>query len=387
MGKYTAVVLAGGIGSRLRPLTTLKPKPLIPVVNKPMLHYAIDLLRYNDINDIIVVVKYLGDQIRDYIESIDWGNIKIQIPYVDSLDTADALRKVSSYIESENIIISMADIITNINLRENLKFFEKKDAFATISMTSTNQPQQFGVILIDKNQKIYLFLEKPGYQELVVSSIMDTHKGSVFLYTNLINTGLYIFKREILDILKNVNLMDFGKNVFPYLLEQEFKLFGYIEKYYWMDAGNSETYKWTNWDVMRKWAWPITPPGKEIREKVWVGENCELDDSVVFEDNLITIGNEVVINENVKFKRRIVIGDNTIIGSDSTFIDTIVWDNVKIGKNCNFNDSIICNNVVIGDNINIYNCIIGANSEIENDFKLDPYKIIEPNSKLYKKIE
>ncbi|MHA1250457.1 MAG: sugar phosphate nucleotidyltransferase [Candidatus Helarchaeota archaeon] len=382
MKKYTAVVLAGGVGSRLRPLTSLRPKPLIPVVNKPMIHYAIDLLRYNGIDDIIIVVKYLGDQIKEYVNSKDWGNVRIQIPEVDPLDTADAVRKVADYVEGENIIVSMADIITNINLKDNIRFFEEKNAFATISMTATDQPQQFGVILLDKDQKIYLFLEKPGYQELVISSIMDAHKGSVFLYTNLINTGLYIFKREILDILKSVNLMDFGKNVFPYLLENEYELFGYIEKYYWMDAGNPTTYKWTNWDVMRKWAWPILPPGYEIRENIWVGDNCKIEDGVIFENNLITIGNNVIIKSGVKFKERVVIGNNTVIESNSSFMDTIIWENVRIGKNCNLNDCIICNNVSIGNNVNLKECIIGANSEIKDDYKTENQKIIQPNSKI-----
>ncbi|TFF86614.1 MAG: NDP-sugar synthase [Promethearchaeota archaeon] len=383
MGKYTAVVLAGGIGSRLRPLTSLKPKPLIPVVNKPMLQYAIDLLRYNDIDDIIIVVRYLGDQIREYIETKQWDNITIQIPEVDPLDTADALKRVSDYIEGENIIVSMADIITNINLKENIKFFEDKDAFSTISMIETDQPQQFGVILLDIDQKIYLFLEKPGYKELLISSIMDSHRSSVYLHTNLINTGLYLFKREILEILDSVDLMDFGKDVFPYLLEREYNLYGYIEKYYWMDAGNPTTYKWTNWDVMRKWAWPILPPGYEIKNGIWVGENCKIDKNVLFKKNLITIGNNVNIEENVDIMERVIIGDNTHIGSNSRFLDTIVWDNVQIGKNCDFNDSIICDNVIIGDNVNIYNCIIGANSEIGDNYKIDPWKKIEPNSKLF----
>jgi len=382
MGKYTAVVLAGGVGSRLRPLTALKPKPLIPIVNKPMIHYAIDLLRYNGIDDIIIVVKYLGDQIIEYVNSQNWGNVHIQIPDVEPLDTADAVRKVSDYINGDKIIVSMADIITNINLKENIKFFEEKNAFATISMTSVDQPQQFGVILLDNNQKIYLFIEKPGYQELVISSIMDSHKGSVFLYTNLINTGLYIFQREILELLKKVNLMDFGKNVFPYLLEREYDLYGYIEKYYWMDAGNPTTYKWTNWDIMRKWAWPILPPGSEIRENIWIGDNCEMGKNVIFEKNLITIGNNIKIKDNVIFKERVVIGDNTIIEAGSTFIDTILWNNVKIGENCNFNDCIICDNVHVGNNVNGNNIIIGANSEIPDNYDFNLKNIIEPNTKI-----
>ncbi|MBD3228466.1 MAG: NTP transferase domain-containing protein [Candidatus Lokiarchaeota archaeon] len=384
MGKYTAVVLAGGIGSRLRPLTSLKPKPMIPVVNKPMIHYAIDLLRYNGINDIIVVVKYLGDKIRNYIEARDWNNINIQIPEVNSLDTADALRKVSDYIEGDNIIVSMADIITNINLKDNIEFFEEKNAFSTISMISTDKPQQFGVILLDNEQKIYLFLEKPGYKELVISSIMESHKGSIYLYTNLINTGLYIFKRKILDILNSVELMDFGNDVFPYLLERDvYDLYGYIEKYYWMDAGKPTTYKWTNWDIMRKWAWPILPAGEEIRNNIWIGKNCKIPNENILKKRLITIGNNVSIQEDVEIIEQVVIGDNTEIGSGSTFQNSILWDNIKIGKNCKFNDSIICNNVTIGDNVDIFNSIIGANTEIGDNYKLEPWKIIEPNSKLY----
>ena len=170
---WCGVILAGGKGTRLMPLTWNMPKPMIKIANKPMVHYAIDLLRYAGIKKIIIVVRHLGEQIIDYIEKIDWGiewGLEIRIPNVDSLDTADALRKVSDLIDCENIIISMADIITNINMKEFMDFSMKKNAFGSISLLSSDQPKQFGVIVLNGNHRIRGFLEKPRPDELYLSS-------------------------------------------------------------------------------------------------------------------------------------------------------------------------------------------------------------------------
>ncbi len=275
MVDWTGVILAGGAGTRLKPITEDRPKPLVPVVSKPMIVYAIDLLRYAGVKNVVIVVRHMGNQIRDFLKTQDLG-VKIEVPNVDPLDTADALRKVSEYVKTEYIVVSMADIITNIHMREYLDFKLSKKGIGAISMVSTDDPKRFGVIIMNKENKIHSFLEKPGSVELYLSSMISTQ--DFHLHQNLINTGIYAFHREILDILNRTTLMDFGKDVFPYLLANDYALHGYIAKYYWQDAGSPEFYKYTNWDLLRKWAWPIVPPGDEVREYVWRGKNCTIPD-------------------------------------------------------------------------------------------------------------
>ncbi|MHA1300785.1 MAG: sugar phosphate nucleotidyltransferase [Candidatus Helarchaeota archaeon] len=381
MENFCGVILAGGKGTRLMPLTSNIPKPMISITNKPMIHYAIDLLRYAGIRKIIIVVRHLGEKIIEYIENIDWGidwGMEIRIPNVDSLDTADALRKVSNLIDCEHIIISMADIITNINVKEFIDFSLKKDAFSTISLLSSDQPKQFGVIVLDSEHKIHGFLEKPGYGELYISSLV-TKDSSLHQHTNLINTGLYYFKTEILDILNEINLMDFGKNVFPYLLENNYPIYGYLAKYYWLDAGNPMTYKYTNWDLLRKWAWPVVPVGQETEAYKWF-ENVE---TIKFEKD-IRIDPHVAIGEKTKIGRSAVIetlssiGRNVDIGENTHIRKSIIWDNVKIGKDCLIKNSIICDNVEIEDNVTIIeNCIVSSRCKVKEKTKLEN-RVINP---------
>ena len=351
---WCGVILAGGKGTRLHPLTANLPKPMITVVNKPMVHYAIDLLRHAGINKIIIVVRHLGDKIKSYVENINW-QVDVQVPNVDSLDTADALKKVSQYISSnENIIVSMADIVTNINIKDFMEFSLKKNAFSTISMLSSDMPKQFGVVVLDQESKIHSFLEKPGVHELYVSTLA-TKSTSVHLHTNLINTGIYFFKNQILDILtENISLMDFGKHVFPFLLENNYDLFGYIANYYWMDAGNPKYYLYTNWDLLRKWAYPIVPIGEEIQEYKWIEEKdtCKIHSTSIIDPH-VAIGKNTQLKEEVVIENLCSIGKNVTIGNRSRIRESVIWDDVNIGSDCLIKNSVICNDVLIEDEVTI----------------------------------
>lgn len=385
MEDWCGVILAGGKGTRLMPLTWDIPKPMITIVNKPMIHYAVDLLRYAGIKKIIVVVRHLGEKIKEYLNKINWNldwKVEVLVPYVDSLDTADALRKVSHLINSNNIIVSMADIITNINMKEFMEYSIKKNSFSTISLLSSDMPRQFGVIVLDNQFKIHGFLEKPGPQELYLSSLVAkdtiTHQ-----YTNLINTGIYYFKKEILDILKQVKLMDFGKNVFPYLLENHYPIYGYIAKYYWLDAGDPRTYQYTNWDLLRKWAYPIVPVGQETEPFKWFekiqtiqfGEKIHIDPHVV-------IGEGTKIRKNSVIETLTTIGRNVDIGERTHIRQSVIWDNVKIGNDCLIKESIICNNVEIGNEVTIIqSSIVSKNCKVKDKTQLKG-EVLNPNQEI-----
>ncbi|NVM30524.1 MAG: NDP-sugar synthase [Candidatus Helarchaeota archaeon] len=379
MVEWTAVILAGGIGSRLRPITADRPKPLVPVVGKPMIVYTIDLLRYADVQNIIVVVKHMGDQIRDFLAQQDFG-VNIKIPHVDPLDTADAVRKVNDLIKTDHIVVTMADIITNIHLREFLDFNLEKGGIGTISLVHTDDPKQFGVIVLDQESKIHSFLEKPESVELYLSSMITTQ--NVHLHRNIINTGIYAFTRELLDILNRANLLDFGKDVFPYLLENEYNLYGYVGRYYWQDAGNPEFYKYTNWDLLRKWAWPIVPPGTEVREFVWIGDNSRVPNMNDIHQH-VAIGNNTHLADNVRIETLTSLGNDVRVGQNTVIKESVIWDNVQIGENCRIMSSIICENVEIGDEVVIEpNVVIASNSKVKSGMKIAAESQFDPHSEI-----
>ncbi len=371
MREWSAIILAGGKGKRLMPLTSLVPKPLVKVTNKPMVDYSIAHLIYADIKHIILALAWQGELIKEHIEQT-WtsdrlGDVELECWVQESRGTADAYRLLIDEIDSDKIVVSMADIVTNLPMRDFMNFHSEKGGIATISMkTSESHTSQYGVVLLDKNRKIYLFLEKPAPMELYLSSMAQ--RTDLFLHTNIINTGIYCFKKDIANILHETNVMDFGGEVFPYLLENNYELYGYVKNYYWLDCGNAQTYKWANWDLLRKYAWPITPNGEEY-DHVFVmgiinsGQNVTIEKPTCF-------GESVELYNRVKIKELTSIGHQVKIGEDSVIEKSVIWDNVNIGAGCKIIESIICDNCEIGNNVVLFNTIVAPNCKISDDKEL-----------------
>ncbi|MFX1312579.1 MAG: sugar phosphate nucleotidyltransferase [Promethearchaeota archaeon] len=369
--KWSAIILAGGKGKRLMPLTSLIPKPLVKVTNVPMVDYAIAHLVYADIKHIILALAHGGGKLKEYIEKT-WtpdklADIELEWIIQDSKGTADAYRLLTDHVDSENVVVSMADIVTNLPMKDFMNFHSEKEGLATISMkTVDSHISEYGVVLLDKNRKIYLFLEKPAPMELYVSSMAQ--RADLFLHTNIINTGIYCFKKSIDNILHETGLMDFGSELFPYLLENNYDLYGFVKNYYWMDAGNSTTYLWANWDLLRKYAWPILPDGVEydgifVKGIINSGQNIVIERPTCF-------GEFVNLENRVKIGELTSIGQSVSIGEDTKIEKSVLWDNIKVGAGCIITESIICNNCEIGDNVVLERAIIAPNCKIQSDSQI-----------------
>ena len=368
---WSAIILAGGKGSRLMPLTAQIPKPLVKVTNKPMVDYSIAHLIYADIKHIILALAYMGDELKEHIEKI-WtkdklGDVELECAIQESRGTADAYRLLMDQIDSEKIVVSMADIVTNLPMTNFMDFHSMKGGIATISMkTVESHTTQYGVVLLDKDRKIYLFLEKPMPVELYLSSMAQ--RTDLFLHTNIINTGIYCFNKDIANVIHETGLMDFGSEIFPYLLENEYNLYGYVKDYYWLDCGNPQTYMWANWDLLRKYGWPITPNGQEY-DGVFVmgiidsGQEIKIEKPTCF-------GQNVRLENFVKIKELTSIGNNVSIGEDTVIEKSVVWDNVNIGRGCYITESIICNDCKLGDNVVLDKAIIAPFCKISENSQI-----------------
>jgi NDP-sugar pyrophosphorylase family protein len=368
---WSGIILAGGKGTRLMPLTANIPKPLVSVTNKPMVDYSIAHLIYADIKHIILALAYMGDKIQEHVKST-WtkdklGDVELECVIQNSLGTADAYRLLTDHIDSEQIVVSMADIVTNLPMREFMEFHTAKGGIGTISMKMVeSHTSQYGVVLLDNNRKIYLFLEKPMPAELYLSSMAQ--RSDLFLHTNVINTGIYCFKKEIGKMLNETGLMDFGSQVFPYLLENNYNLYGFVKDYYWLDCGNAETYLWANWDLLRKYTWPITPNGQEY-DGVFVMGIIDSGQNIVIEKPTC-FGEHVRLNNGVKIKNLTSIGNHVAIGEDTVIEKSVIWENTKIGAGCYLNETIICNNCEIGNSVSLERCVIAPNCKINDNTKL-----------------
>jgi NDP-sugar pyrophosphorylase family protein len=369
--EWSAIIPAGGTGSRLRPLTSEIPKPLVPVANMPLIDYAVSHLIYAGIKHIIITLAHKGEKIKRHLEET-WtpeklAGAKIESHIIDSKGNADAFRMLQDHIKTEKVLVSMSDVVTNLPLKKFMKFHSEKGGIATMSMkTVESNISQYGVALLDKDRKIHLFLEKPAPMELYVSSI--ARKADLFLHTNIINTGIYAFDRRIANILTETEFIDFGGEVFPYLLETGKDLYGFIENYYWMDCGKPQTYRWANWDVLRKYAWPITPKGKEYDETFVVGV-INSGDNVIIESPSC-FGEYVQLFDDVKVKALTSIGNHVNIHEKSIIEKSILWNYVEVGEGCKIENSIICNDVEIGNGCEIKDSIVAPHCNVSDNSKI-----------------
>lgn len=371
---YTAVVLVGGVGSRLRPLTLTRPKPLIPFAGKPLVEHIIAWLRNHGYTRFILTAKYLGEMIKKYYEGVN----DVLVRVVNSKDTADAVRLVSDLIGSEDILISMGDVVCNADFKSFMEFHKSHGGTASIALKEVDNPLHYGVVIVDEDNRIKHFVEKPASIELYVLSLAFS-RGIKFGKINLVNTGFYIVSPRVIDIIRKYpSLMDWGKHVFPYLIEQGYKVYGWIMgRYaYWEDLGRISNYVKALHDLLDGKIKGYKPAGREVSKGIYVGENAEI---------LGTINPPVYIGDNVFIDKDAVVGPyvsiekGTRIEGKTRISYSIIWEKTIVMKS-SIIGSILMDNVVVNEESKITSSIIGSNNVISSNIRLSE-EIINPVAK------
>jgi len=362
--------MAGGKGTRLRPLTSNIPKPLVPIVNTPMIVHTINLLKKHNFDEIYITISYLGKRIAEYLG--DGSRFGVSIKYFFEerpLGTAGGVKQIDNL--DETFLVMSSDVLTDINLSKFLKFHRKSGGIGSIALTKEDIPVAYGIVVTDdKNGAIKKFLEKPGWAEV---------------FSDKINAGIYLMEPEIFKYIDEGIEYDFSHQLFPELLINNEGLYGYIFNEYWIDIGDPEKYIKANHDILKK-KLKIEIPGKEIKTGVWVGEDSEImDDTNIWPP--VIIGNNSRIANDCFINRSSIIGDNVYIGKNNQIKRAIIWDGVSIGESCKLSNCVIANRVEVGRFTNILNyavigddCVIGASSTINEGVKIWPEKMIEFNS-------
>ncbi|MEP7145988.1 MAG: sugar phosphate nucleotidyltransferase [bacterium] len=350
-----AVIMAGGFGTRLRPLTNNIPKPMVPIVNKPILEHIINLLKAHSIEDFVILLFYMPDVIKEYFG--DGGKFGVNIKYIvpeEDYGTAGAVKLSEQYIQDKFIVIS-GDVLTDFDLTSIEEFHDDKKTIATLSLYSSKNPLQFGIVLTNTQDRIVRFLEKPSSSEV---------------FSDTINTGIYIFNKEIFNFIPQGESFDFSKDLFPLLLKHDIPIYGFKTKGYWRDVGNLEEYIDANMDTLKgklRYIQDSDNKGNCISPK------AKIDKSAIIENSIL--GDNVVVENDVVIKNS-VLWDNVKVEAESRLLFDVIGRNCFIGKGTRINDY-----VFIGDN-----CSIGRNVFISSSIKIWDNKHIENNDKITRSV-
>ena len=365
-----AVVMAGGQGSRLRPLTSGRPKPMVPVVNKPVMAHILELLKRHGITEVVATVQYRANVIQDYFG--DGRQMGLNITYAAEevpLGTAGSVRNAREHLDEPFIVVS-SDALTDFDLGKIIAFHEEKGALATLALYRVPSPLEYGVIITDSDGRIIRFLEKPSWGEVI---------------SDQVNTGIYVLQPEVLDLIPEGEPYDWSQQVFPQLLERGAPLFGCVAEGYWCDIGNHQEYMRACSDLLQGRV-HLGELGQHIGGRIWTGEGVEIaPDAQLY--GPIYLGDEVQIKGGVIIHGPTVVRDYTIVDNRARLERSIVWRNCYIGEAAEIEGAIIgrqCSikaktaifeGVVIGDN-----CVVGEQAIIHPNVKIWPGKEVEPGA-------
>ncbi len=365
-----AVIMAGGEGTRLRPLTSNQPKPLMPLANRPMMEHIVRLLKAHGFEDIVVTLAFLPQTIRTYFgDGAEFGVRMVYATEETPLGTAGSVRNARAQLDEPFLVIS-GDVLTDIDLSELVAVHERKGSLATLALKSMENPLEFGIVITREDGSIERFLEKPTW-------------GQVF--SDTVNTGIYVCDPAVFDYIPEGEQVDFSGDVFPGLLADGKPIFGHIAEGYWEDVGTLEAYLKAHRDVLDGKV-ALDVPGFRIAEGIWLGEGAEVDPAAKVMGPAI-IGDYCRVEAGAQLREYSVLGTNVMVRPDAFIERSVVHDNAYISQGVRLRGSVIgrstdlrdharCEEgVVVGDN-----CFVGDHAVINPGVKVYPFKTVEPGA-------
>jgi mannose-1-phosphate guanylyltransferase / phosphomannomutase len=367
-----AVIMAGGQGTRLRPLTSDQPKPMIPIVNAPCMEHIVGLLGRHGFTDIAVTLQFLPDEIRDYFgDGSEWGvNIGYSVEDAPA-GTAGSVKVAEQQLglEGERLLIISGDALTDADLSRLVEFHEEKGSEATMVLKSVENPLDFGIVITEEDGSISRFLEKPAW-------------GQVF--SDTVNTGIYLLEPSVMGEIPDPEdgEYDFSKELFPKLLDEGRSLYGYVTEDYWEDIGTLEQFASAQRDVLDGKVAGVRPPGTRLRENIYVGRRAQVDDAELV--GPVVIGENVRVDEGARISPYSVIADNVVISSGATLERSVVAEGTYIGEGAELIDTLVGRNSYVqararllersalGDDV-----IVGEGATVAPEVKIYPHKTIE----------
>lgn len=368
------VLLAGGEGSRLRPLTINRPKPMVPLVNRPVMGHLIELLRRHHLTDIVTTLQYRPQDVEHYFG--DGSGFGVTMSYSieqHPLGTAGSVKAADKFIDrTEPFLVVSGDALTDFNLTEIVEFHKRVGAALTITLYRVPNPLDYGVIMVNGEGRVERFLEKPSWGEI----ISDT-----------VNTGIYVISPEVLDEIDPDNSFDFSKDLFPVLLQKGAPLYGYVANGYWTDVGNIEEYQRACSDILTGRV-DVGEIGQDAGDGVYREEDVQVADDAhlvgpIYLGTGARVKGGVVINGPAAIHPFAIVDERAHVDRSIIWRNTYIGEGVElrgaiIGTRCSLNTrAVVFEGAVIGDE-----CTIGAGAVIHPNVKVWPQKQIEEGATL-----
>ena len=316
------IIIAGGLGTRLRPLTYQRPKPLVPVVNRPFLEYQVALLRQHGIDDIVFATNYMADKIQSHFG--DGSRFGVRMRYAVEeipLGTGGAIRNAAELFPGESVAVFNGDILTDFNLTAILKFHARKGALATITLQPIPAPNPFGVLLLDENERVTDWLEPSEEKKKALAQ----QQGVTVTGTDLINAGFYVLDSSFIEAIAVGKPASVERDIFPPLLAKGAPVYGIAPGGFWMDLGHPE--------------------------QLMAASRAILGAQVLSLSETVAIASHDGISADAQITGLTSIGAGVTVGSNSIIADCIVMDNVKIGANVSLGNAIVDENCTIEDGV------------------------------------
>jgi NDP-sugar pyrophosphorylase family protein len=348
-----AVILTGGLGTRLRPFTCDTPKPLLPVLNKPLLHYQFEILKKHGIKKVVLCTSYRSEVFHRALG--DGRSLGLSLSYVTEkhpLGTGGALKNAEGLLRGHRTALALnGDILNALDISAFRSFHNGKRADLSISLTRVKDPTLYGLVKTGNDGRIHQFLEKPSWDEI---------------NSNTINAGAYLFETSLLDHIPPKTPYSLERSLFPLLLQRRRRLFSLVSGGYWIDIGTIENYLQAHLDILGGLA-PFKPESSQKRGGLLLGRKVRLGKELTLTpaDGRVMLGEKTCVEDFVRFSGRVCVGPRCIIGRGASLSDCVVLEGTRVG-----------------DGARLEKCVVGASCRIEVQAVVGPRAALAGGSRV-----
>jgi mannose-1-phosphate guanylyltransferase/phosphomannomutase len=366
-----AVIMAGGFGTRLKPLTINRPKPMVPVANRPMMEHIVALLVRHNITDLVSILYFQPDHITSHFGGGEAFGVRMRYVTAEAdYGTAGAVRNAQDLVMGERVVVISGDVLTDFDLSAAIQEHERRGAEATILLTSVENPLAYGIVIVEPGTgRIERFLEKPTWGEV---------------FSDTINTGIYILEPSVLERVALHTNVDFSKDLFPAMLRERAALFGHLARGYWRDIGNIEEYRNAHEDILEgRIALHFSGERRTTDNGELWGESGAALERDVNVKGTVLLGRNSEVGAGVLLDR-VVVGAGCRIEAGAQLHNVVLWDGCRIGKGARLAESICAGGVRVGNGAMIReNCILSDGAQVGDmavvgpNVKVWPEKVVE----------